>query len=284
MRSNDGAKPVESIRTETAVWRYAFSFVLAAGLACEPRVEIGGSERPVVDLSYCASSQGSPLLARADSLVSRLVQAINDSDTAAVAGLASAPGEQLDTLAAAGALAGYRHHFEEQHIAECELVEEFPGPDTHFVYRLKSVAGSTKDVGVYHDQRHDHLRAYDEFLRYFGRAQRHSAAIVAAIRSKDPRELARLLSIDDLDYPVWLAEQAVENYRRQFDLPEIQLHYEGLERTPRMGDLNADLNRWFIYRITGTKGGRAVEHGVVISHGDGLLGWRDPLVPPYHGE
>lgn len=258
---------------------------LIAVIACERRTDDSSIESRSNDATrYCDSPGRSAVLERANALVSRLIQAINSRDAATVAGLASFPGEQADSLAAVDALEGYRHHFAGQEITECQLVEEFPGQNTHIVYRLGSVAGTSKTVGIYYDHRRDHLRVYDEFLRYFARAQRYSAAIVDAIRSQDARELARRLSVDDVEYPVGLAEQAIQNYGRRFGLPEIQLHYEGLERTPRMGDLNADLNRWFTYRITGAKDGRPVEHRVMLSHGDGLLGWRDTLVPPYHGE
>jgi hypothetical protein len=263
---------------------FALAAVCCVAVACtrvaddHARAGSGAAEPSLL----CDSGAASPLRARADSLVSRLVIAINDPDPATVASLASFADQEPDTAAAAVAIEGFRHHLRGE-IETCEFVGGEEGGDSHLEYRLVSGAGISKPVVVYHDAIRNHTHLYDEFLSYFARAQSYSRAMVDALSRRDAQRLARLLSVDDIDYPVELAEQAIGNYASRFDLPTLQIHYQGLEQESRT-EHGPDVNRAFRYVIRGTRDARTVEHEVRITHGDGLLGWRDPLIPEYRGE
>lgn len=230
----------------------------------------------------CGSAEGSRLRAPSDTLVTRFIHAINDRDPLTVAQLAAFPDEVPDTASARTGIEGFRHHLQGDVVA-CEFVPDADSLDGHLEYRLISAQGSSKSVVVYHDDVRSHTRLYDEFLSYYSRAQRYAPAVVEALKARDAQRLATLLSIDDLNYPAAYAEQGIEKYAARFDLVTLQVRYEGLEQERRT-DYGPDVNRWFRYRILGTKNGTPAHHEVVISHGDGLLGWRDSLIPDYSGE
>jgi hypothetical protein len=221
------------------------------------------------------------LRARADSLIADLVAGINRRDATLVGALTAYPDEQPDTAAAKEAIADFRHHFREQPVTGFAFIRQH-GPDgsprvIHFEYEFTS-ASARKPVVAYYDERIDRFRLYDEFLGYSAYARSLTRGVVEALRTRDSTRLARLLSPDDIDYPVAQAGRVIASYARRFDLATLRFRFDGLA-PERPGGYGPRVNRWFRYTIHGSKDGAPVEHRVELIHGDGLVGWRDPLVP-----
>jgi hypothetical protein len=224
------------------------------------------------------------LRARADSVAAQLVAGINRSDAALVAALASHAGEQPYVAAAREAIDDFRYHFRGESVAKSAFVREHWGGTqpraVHFAYELITEGGVRKPVVAYYEARTDRFRVYDEFLSYSAHARSLVRGVVEALRARDAVRLARLLSPDDIDYPVRLAEQVIANYARRFDLETLRYRFGGLG-PERPGDYRRPrVNRWFRYTLYGSKGASPVEHRVELIHGDGLVAWRDSLVPP----
>jgi hypothetical protein len=231
----------------------------------------------------CEPARDSPLHVRADSLVVLLVAGINSGNASTVARLLNPHAGRDDEAFAATAIQGFRHHFDEATLTGCRFVEAHGGPDVHLEYRLVAVTGESKPVVAYHDSRSDQMWLYDEFLAAFPRAEHYAGAIVEAIARQDAERLARLLSVDDIDYPEHLAGEAIAAYARRFELSTLRVEFAGLGPGPDMEGAPA-VNRPFLYRVAGTMDGRPVQHDVVVRHGDGLVGWHDALVPEYREE
>jgi hypothetical protein len=224
------------------------------------------------------------LRARADSVVAKLVTGINRRDAALVAALTSHPGEQPYVAAAGEAIDDFRHYFRGAPVTRYVFVREHGGEmqqprAVHFEYELVTEGAVRKPVVVYYDRRTDRFRVYDEFLSYSARARSLVRGVVEALRARDAARLARLLSPDDIDYPVVLAERVVASYARRFDLGTLHFRFDGLG-TERPADYGPRVHRSFQYTIHGSRGGSPVEHRVELIHGDGLVGWRDRWVPP----
>jgi hypothetical protein len=251
--------------------------IVCLAAACSDRV----AEQAGVPVVQCGAPGDSGLKSEANGLVSRLVAGINARNPIAVASVSAFPGEDPDTSAARAAIEGFRHHLQD-HVIECRFVGHPEGWDSHLEYMLIGASGASKAVVVYHDEFRNHSRVYDEFLAYFSRAQHYAPAVMDAVRRRDAQRLARLLSPDDLDYPVPLAEQAIAGYASRFDLPTLRIDYKGLDPSPAAG-YGPDVRRWFGYTVHGMKDGQPVAHDILIIHGDGLIGWRDPMVPDYRG-
>ena len=221
------------------------------------------------------------LRSRADSVVAQLVVGINRRDAGLVAALASHLGEQPNAAAARDAIDDFHHYFRGESVARYAFVREHGTQQRaiHFEYELVTEGDVRKPVVAYYDGRTDRLRVYDEFLSYSGVAHSLVRSVVEALRAHDAARLARLFSPDDIDYPVGLAEQVVANYARRFDLGTLRYEFDGLG-PQRPGDYGPRVHRWFRYTIHGSKGASPFEHRVELIHGDGLVGWRDSLVPP----
>ncbi len=226
----------------------------------------------------------STLRPRADSAIVHLIEGINRRDAMIVATLTSHHGEQLDTTAAREAIEDFRHYFRGERVTGYVFAGahgRLPG-EMHFEYRVLSSRGIEKTVVAYYDGSFDRFRVYDELLTYSAPARALARGVVSALRSRDAARLARLFSPDDIDYPVAMAERVIARYARRFDLATLQYRFDGLAPArPVRG--YPSVNRWFRYTILGTKKGVPVEHRVVLIHGDGLIGWRDEMVPRPNG-
>jgi len=225
------------------------------------------------------------LRAQADSAVAQLVAGINRRDAALVAAVAWPSGDQPDVAqrVAQEAIDDFRHHFRGEPVARYAFVRgsgEGSRPRAvHLQYELITESGIRKAVTAYYGERTDRFRVYDEFLSYSARARSLARGVVESLRARDAARLARLFSPDDIDYPVALAERVIANYARRFDLGTLRYRFDGLS-PERRGDHRRRPPRWFRYTLYGSKGASPVEHRVEIIHGDGLVGWRDSLVPP----
>ena len=254
---------------------------IAAACAREPQTDAadaGLDDNSATDTIAAAPADSAELRQGADSVAARLVAAINAGDAAAVARLSLLPGLEPDTAAARVAIFGFRHHFGGQPVARAKLTASDAGSPGHLEYALGAADGRRKPVVVYYEPQVGAFRAYDELLLYFPRAQRLVPAVVEAIRQRDSVRLGRLFTPDDVDYPPALAAEVIREYARRFDLATLGWRYQGLEAERRAPE-PPDVHRRFAYVVTGTKDGRPVEHRVLLMHGDGLLGWDDPLVP-----
>src|SRR2546423_9182524 len=194
--------------------------------------------RPVVTLlitlaiTGCASDeQPAPstssaeltLRERADSLMAQFVDALNSRDVATVAALTAHAGEDRNESAARDALADFRYHFAGRPIIRYRFVRQHgndaPPRAIHFEYVLLTRGGIRKPVVAYYDDRTEAFRIYDEFLGYSARAHALVRGVVESIRARDAQRLARLLSPDDVDYPVPRAEKGIPEDAARFGLP-----------------------------------------------------------------
>ena len=233
-------------------------------------------------LVFAARRMAPSLRARADSSMAALVRGINGGDVTLVGTLAAHQGEQPDTARARAAIADFHHHFRNEPVKSFVFVRQHGGEAEprviHFEYELVSNDGARKTVVAYYEARTDRFRLYDEFLGYSAYARSLTRGMVEALRARDATRLARLLSPDDIDYPVALAERVIASYARRFDLATLHFRFDGLA-AERPGGYGPRVHRWFRYTILGTRNGARVEHPVELIHGDGLIGWRDKLVP-----
>ena len=230
-----------------------------------------------------APPEPSDVRARADLIAERLVAAINEKRPESIARLSAIPPEVPSASAGRAALDDYRRYFGENRVDRAERLAETGnepqlGRDGAWEYRLIGADGTTKHVRVYYDARLDTFRAVDEFLMYSGRVHRYADAVVTALRHEDALELASLLSVDDLNYPVELAEQAIRNYNARFDPGTLEANFIGLAPP---GPTPA--HRPFLYDISGTLDGAPASHTISVITGDGLVGWDDSLIPLYQG-
>jgi hypothetical protein len=225
---------------------------------------------------------------RADSVVARLARAINSGDVALLDSFVRPadwpPDPARDTLAARYVIRDFRRHLGDRPITRWEYVRGLAergmieARASHIEYDLVAEGGARKRIVVYRDG--STLRPYEEFLSYSPRVHGLVEAMLAAIRARDSMRVARLLNPDDVDYPADLAARAIERYARRYDLTTLRARFDSLPSLRRSG-YHPQVDRPFHYTITGTKGGRPVEHHIVLVVGDGLVGWRDPLVPAH---
>jgi hypothetical protein len=218
--------------------------------------------------------------------VAQLVNAINARDAGVAAVLSQQMSLPPDTAAAALALADYAQLFGGSQVTGFRFLRQHGGEGqpvhAHFEYRLTAANGREKTVAVYYDGSANRFRVYDELLGYSGRAHAFVDAVVAALREQDAARLARLLNPDDIDYPEPLARQAIANYVRTFDLPTLAARFDGLTGE-RDNPYAPAVDRFFRFTLTGSRAGVPVEHRITVSHGDGLVSWRDDLVPANPG-
>jgi hypothetical protein len=204
----------------------------------------------------------------ADALMAKVVTAINHGDAEFLATYLLQIGE-INREFAIAAIADYQTYFKGNEIENYErLGEDSLRPDT-LKYRL--IAGDIhKEILVSFQQ--ENVTLYDEFLGYSARAKNLLSRFVDALKAGDSQQLAHLLSPDDLDYPVSQAEQAIANYRQAFDPQTLTFEFIGFA-SPTVA------NSPFVYRLSGSKAGQAVEHDVKAIYGDSLVGLQDDFVP-----
>ncbi len=281
-----------SASTPDGNWLRILTAVLLIGLAailgCQPDPEPAPAaetidpEEQVVEapVEPAAPPTRGAVEERAERLAGRLMDAINDGDAAVLAELSAIPPEIPDPAQGAAALEDYRAYFGGSAVQGVEQVhreasgDTWEGEDLRLIFELVATNGTRKPVLVYYEARFDTLRAFDEFLRYSNRAHAYASAVVEAIRVSDPEELALLLTIDDVTYPVSLAREAISHYAERFDLGTLTVTFTGLEPRDRFS-----FDRAFLFSIRGSRDGRTQSNSVRLVPGDGLLSWKDPLIP-----
>lgn len=103
---------------------------------------------------------------------------------------------------------------------------------------------------------------YNPYVRYFPYADEMVSRYMELIESEDAEGLAAFLNPDDLEVPVWVAEETISQYKRflKGDRPTVRY-----------------LNRFFF----AVNNGQGEEHRIEVVHGDGLMGIRDAFIPEF---
>ncbi|HEX6988748.1 MAG TPA: LCP family protein [Bacillota bacterium] len=105
------------------------------------------------------------------------------------------------------------------------------------------------------------------------------ARYLELLKAGDAETLARFLTVDDVDYPVDLARQALDRYAAEAAVDTLAFEYDGFGPLRLDGDQVVG-NQVFHFTIHGrTPAGEALEHQVQVVVGDGLLSLQDPWVP-----
>ncbi|HEY9647121.1 MAG TPA: hypothetical protein V6C88_12160 [Chroococcidiopsis sp.] len=206
----------------------------------------------------------------AAALISQVVEAINRDDTAFL--LTYLKDTRPDLISYEAAIAHYKTIFHNQPITQVELIDHqdqglwLGQPAQTFTYEIRNDRGDRKTIRI--NQERGLVRVLDECLLYSHYAEAQIQRLLASIAANDAPQLAALLSVDDVDYAMEPATQAIATYRAQFDPGTLRYRFEGL-----------DNDTFFRYTLYGTKAGQPVEHSVTVVHGDGLVGLRDSNIP-----
>lgn len=214
-----------------------------------------------------SSESADPRAAEADALMSKVVDAINRGDAKFLSQYLRY-GDEVNQAFARAAIADYRTYFNPRAIERFERVGEAPYNPEALQYKLYNRAGVNKEIFVSFQS--NSVTLYDEFLTYSARAKNLLDGLIAAVQQQNARKLAAVLTPDDIDYPVSLAEQAIANYEEKLEPQTLNYSFIGLE----------DRRDRFIYEIAGTQNGKPIQHRVKIVYGDGLVGLEDEWIPP----
>jgi hypothetical protein len=142
--------------------------------------------------------------------------------------------------------------------------EGFDG-NRHVDYRRVAfeIAGSSGRTAAVDVHQGELTRLHGLLLDYGLRSQRFVNAYLRAISSGDAMMLARILSPDDIDFPVEAASEIILRYRARFDTGTLRADFVD-------ADHRANTIRWRIRGRT-LAGGEASETLDLIT-GDGLIG------------
>jgi len=105
---------------------------------------------------------------------------------------------------------------------------------------------------------------HNPYIMYFPFAGEMVARYMELIGMEDAEGLAAFLYQDDLEVPVWVAEETIRQYKRFLKGGQPTIRY--LER--------------FFFAVDN---GQGEEHGIQVIYGDGLMGIRDAFIPDYSG-
>ncbi|MCP2729007.1 hypothetical protein [Limnofasciculus baicalensis] len=230
------------------------------------------STEPSTTSDILPSAQLKQLLtkAEADKLMTGIVDSINQGNGAFV--LPYLPESKRSIEFGDAGITDYKTYFNNEPISRFELVKaedsgEFINQASgKFYYLLYNKSGVKKEIAI--NQESGNIRLGDEFFQYSYPAKVLLAKTIQAIKTEDPVLLAKVLTADDIDYPVAKAKDAIAKYRATFDPNTLAYRFDGLDK-----------NRHFNYTIYGTKAGKSVEHHVTIIYGDSLVGLQDKFIP-----
>ena len=131
----------------------------------------------------------------------------------------------------------------------------------HHTFRLTGTTKRTLHVDVHQEAL---TRLHSALLDYGSRSERFMSSYVRAIAAGDAVRLARVLSPDDVDFPVDEARQMIIGYRMRFrDTATIRHEFVDVDETRHS----------ITWRLRGpaANGGESSEE-VVLRFGDGLIG------------
>jgi hypothetical protein len=109
----------------------------------------------------------------------------------------------------------------------------------------------------------DGSKVYDNpYVRYFPYAEAMVTRYLDLVKNEKADELADFLNADDIDVPIWVAEEAIKNYNDYSDGNNLSLRY----------------SRRFQFVVDNAAG---KEHVIEIIYGDGLMGIKDDFIPDF---
>ena len=126
--------------------------------------------------------------------------------------------------------------------------------------RLTGSKGRTLSLAVEQDRARVR-RLHSSLIHYSMRSRLFVASFSRLVAAGEAERLARLLTADDVDYPVERARRVIARYRPPFDSPGGSY---------QLMDLDERLNR-LTYRLVWHNGPQSSETTVVLGYGDGLL-------------
>jgi hypothetical protein len=195
--------------------------------------------------------------ADADALVASLKAAINDNDEAAINAIAPHFLVHDDEAIRVGI-----EHLRVAlgKVATARLVEERPGD---YVYEIAGTNGATTRFGV---QQYGRRIASNPMLYYGSRAQRFVSMFARLVAANDAEKLARLLTADDIDYPVDKARSVIARYAVLGDVESARSVFTGID----------EQKSTLRYRIEGRRrDGSTASIPIELGYGDGLLWLRE---------
>jgi hypothetical protein len=144
-----------------------------------------------------------------------------------------------------------RHHLGSAQSAEFEKTEGNQH-DIRYAYRLQGTTGRSTALSISQDET---VRVWNPLLYYSHRAERMTSEMFRLIAANDATTLARLLTADDIDYPVADAQKIIDDYRRRYGTRKLSASFDRLDET--RGSI--------IYRVVGTN------DEIEMGFGDGML-------------
>ncbi|MFP4006518.1 MAG: hypothetical protein ACLFV6_00725 [Spirulinaceae cyanobacterium] len=203
----------------------------------------------------------------ANDLMTKTIAAINTGDADFLGSYLIHEPEIARDFALA-AIADYQTYFEGNPIENYEYL----GPDTlrPDTLKFKLMGGNiSKEISVSFQQ--EKITIYDEFFSYSARSKNLLSRMIESLQQQDAAELAKVLTADDIDYPVTKAESAIANYQKAVDPQTLTFEF--------IGFADASPNSPFVYRLSGTKDNQPISHDVKVIYGDGLVGLQDDWIP-----
>lgn len=231
----------------------------ASGSASAPAWFTSSADlRQPVNVDITLSRPATLTLAEAERLVEWLASAINDrsGNVDPELGLYIADGAEALRVA----LEQYRTVLER--VVE---VRTLPRDWAPFPFELRGANGRSARVTVDQD---DRTLLHGSLLDYGARSERFVNAYIRLIASGDAERLARLLSPDDIDFPVERAREIVVDHRLRYaDTASIRAAFVGI-------DERRNTITWRLYGPA--RDGKEISEPLVLRFGDGLLGVVEP--------
>jgi hypothetical protein len=195
----------------------------------------------------------------AEKIMEALQRAINDNDQDAIAFLLPY---------ANGGAEAFHAGLEDMRVVlgratRFELGDEAPAQQQpRYSARLFGTTSQSLTFSINDDER---IRFHNPVIWYSRDARNWAREFMARIAAGDAERLARLLSPDDLEYPVDRARALMERYRSRIDFSRGRFEFAGID----------ERRNSFRYRLIGEYDGKPAEEIVELGYGDGLLGLRE---------
>lgn len=221
-----------------------------------------GSPPPAVVELQIRLSTPSPLTrSAADALASALQKAVNDDDQQAIDFLA--PHFLLHD--AEGMRTGIEHlRIHLGTIVATSVVDErHEDRFDEFVYELTGSNGTKTRFPIQQGPRRN---AFHPVIQTASRANRYVGTFARLVAANDVEKLARLLTADDIDYPVEKARAVIARYRELAGLESARTVFTGFD----------EARSTLRYRIEGRRrDGTTASVPIELGYGDGLLWLRE---------
>lgn len=107
-----------------------------------------------------------------------------------------------------------------------------------------------------------HKVFHNAYIRYFPYAGKMVSRYLEIIRGENATELALFLNPDDIEVPVWVAEETISNYKDFLEGGSPSIHYSSR----------------FNFVVENGKNG---EHVIEVIYGDGLMSINDEFIPDF---